>query len=133
MEVFMMKKLKSKLMRIVLFMIILFIFSSCTITIGPLTTNYNITINNDTFVTITILLSGGLPSYDIASGGSGTYSLPLGTVIVVRRTSLPLMYFYIDDDALHVDTDFVLDGAGYTLYAEYGANNPYSLRVTRVL
>lgn len=122
-----------KWISLILFVLFLFIFCSCTVTITPFGTNYSITINNDTFVKITVMPSGGLPSYDIASGGSGTYSLPSGTTIVVKRTSLPLAYFYIDDDIFQTDTTFVLDGTGYTLYAEYGTNNSYSLRVTRVL
>ncbi len=126
-----MRKFTRKSLIVFLFLVFMIVFSSCTVTIGPIGTNVNITINNTTLVSVTVEFSGGLPDRVIAAGNGAILNLPLNTILTVHTTILPPLYFAVDDVAGQYN--FTLDGAGYTLFAEDGFVNTYSLRVTRVL
>jgi len=80
---------------------------------------------------IQVSLNGGASTVFIASGNQRTLHLEEGTSIVVHIAGNPASRFAVDDiSGLYT---FVLDGAGYTLFADLGVANIFSLYVTRVL
>ena len=126
-----MKKNRRKLLLFIFSGVILFIFSSCSISIDFQGTKYDITIHNDVCPSIVVSLNSGASMVVIASGGQATLNLEENTQIMVYVFGNPSHQFAVNDVS-GVYT-FTLDGEGYTLYAEYGLLNTYSLRVTRIL
>jgi len=126
-----MKKNHRKLLLFIFSIVILFIFSSCSISIDFQGTKYDITIHNDVCPSIVVSLNSGASMVVIASGGQATLNLEENTQIMVYVFGNPSHQFAVNDVS-GVYT-FTLDGEGYTLYAEYGLLNTYSLRVTRIL
>ncbi len=126
--------MKSKKFNLSLFLVsilILFVFCSCSVTVDIFGTKYNITIHNNVCPSIVVSLNGGASTVSVASSGQVTLNLLEGTQIMVHVLGNPAQKFAIDD-VTGVYT-FTLDGEGYTLFAEYGLFNTYSLAVTRVL
>ena len=110
---------------------VLLIFCSCSVTIDFSNPSHDITIHNMVAANIQVSLNGGTSTVFIASGNQRTLHLEEGTSIVVHIAGNPASRFAVDDiSGLYT---FVLDGAGYTLYAELGIINIFSLDVTRVL
>jgi len=126
-----MKKNHRKLLLFIFSIVILFIFSSCSMTVDFQGTKYDITIHNDVCPSIVVSLNSGASMVVIASGGQATLNLEENTQIMVYVFGNPSHQFAVNDVS-GVYT-FTLDGEGYTLYAEYGLLNTYSLRVTRIL
>jgi len=127
-----MKKNTRKIVLFGLSIFILFVFSGCMVSVDFLGITYQITIHNDVVPNIQVSINNGESTEFIASGGQKTLSLKSGTKIVVHIAGNSASKFAIDDNAIGNYT-FTLDGAGYTLYADYGTVNIFSLRVTRVL
>ena len=126
-----MKKNHRKLLLFIFSIVILFIFSSCSMTVDFQGTKYDITIHNDVCPSIVVSLNSGASMVVIASGDQVTVNLEENTQIMVYVFGNPSHQFAVNDVS-GVYT-FTLDGEGYTLYAEYGLLNTYSLRVTRIL
>jgi len=126
-----MKKNHRELLLFIFSIVILFIFSSCSISIDFQGTKYDITIHNDVCPSIVVSLNSVASTVVIASGDQVTVNLEENTQIMVYVFGNPSHQFAVNDVS-GVYT-FTLDGEGYTLYAEYGLLNTYSLRVTRIL
>ena len=126
-----MKKNHRELLLFIFSIVILFIFSSCSITVDFQGTKYDITIHNDVCPSIVVSLNSVASTVVIASGDQVTVNLEENTQIMVYVFGNPSHQFAVNDVS-GVYT-FTLDGEGYTLYAEYGLLNTYSLRVTRIL
>ena len=125
-----MKKKKRNLLMIVLSFLLLLIFCGCSMTVNISGTKYDIVIENNVSVSISIYLNGEA-SYNIFPGAYTTFNLREGTVIEVCEAGDPLTKFAIRD--VPGDYEFILDGPGYTLSAETGCHSPNSIRVMRVL
>jgi len=126
-----MKKNKRTMGLLVVSIMVLLVFCSCSVTVDFANPAYDITIHNDVAANIQVSINGGASTVLIASGGQVTLHLEKGTSMVVHIAGNPASRFSVDDiSGLYT---FVLDGAGYTLYAELGNINIFSLRVTRVL
>jgi len=131
MEVFEMKKNKKSVWLLMLSITVLFIFCSCSVTVDFSKPSHDISIHNTVAANIQVSLNGGASTVFIASGDQVTLHLEEGTSMVVHIAGNPASRFAVDDvSGLYT---FVLDGAGYTLYAELGVINIFSLAVTRVL
>lgn len=115
---------------LVLLLTLLF-FCSCSVTVEPDGTKYNITIHNGVAFSLRVNLSGGASYVTISPGSWLTLNLEEGSEISFCDHGDPLTRFVIDD--VVGEYVFVLDGEGYTLHAETGCLNPYSIRITRVL
>jgi len=127
--------MKMKIRKAVLFVcaiLILLLLCSCSVKIDFFGATYEITIHNDVAANIQVSINNGQSLEYIASGNQKTLSLKHGTQIVVHIAGNPSAKFAINDNAVNNYT-FTLDGSGYTLYAEIGSVNIFSLRVTRVL
>jgi len=126
-----MKKNKTSVWLLVVSILVLLVFCSCSVTIDFSNPSHDITIHNTVAANIQVSLNGGASTVFIASGNHETLHLEEGTTILVHIAGNPASRFAVDDVAgLYT---FVLDGAGYTLYAELGVINIFSLAVTRVL
>lgn len=126
-----MKKNNRKVSLFIFSIVILFIFSSCSITVDFQGTKYNITIHNNVCPSIVVSMNAGASTVLIATGGQVTLNLAEGTEIIVYVSGNPAQKFAVND-VTGVYT-FILDNEGYTLFAEYGLFNTYSLAVTQVL
>ena len=126
-----MKKKNRKWFLLIFSIVILFISCSCSITVDFQGTKYNITIHNSVCPSIVVSLNSGASTVVIASGGQVTLNLAKGTQLLVYVSGNPTQKFAVND-VTGVYT-FTLDNEGYTLFAEYGLLNTYSLSVTQVL
>ena len=126
-----MKKNRKRLCLLIVSITVLFILCSCSVTIDFSNPTHDITIHNTVAANIQVSINGGASTVFIASGNNVTLNLEEGTSMVVHIAGNPASRFAVDDiSGLYT---FILDGAGYTLYAELGVINIFSLAVTRVL
>lgn len=126
-----MKKNKKRVWLLVISITVLLVFCSCSVTLDFSNPSYDITIRNTVAANIQVSLNEGASTVFVASGNQVTLHLEKGTSIIVHNAGNPASKFPVDDiTGLYT---FVLDGAGYTLTAQLGVINIFSLDVTRVL
>ncbi|MFP4461435.1 MAG: hypothetical protein ACLFQE_04495 [Thermotogota bacterium] len=126
-----MKKNKKRVWLLAVSILVLLVFCSCSVTIDFSNPSHDITIHNNVAWNIQVSINEGASTEFIPSGGQITLHLEEGTSMVVHIAGNPASKFHVDDiTGLYT---FVLDGAGYTLFAELGIINIFRLRVTRVV